>query len=411
VLSFTQDVPERQAFPLGIYLVPYARKVDKHSSASNKGKGVEEADIHTDPESDVEALLVARRPVKKAKTKQDAAAAADKAAGGAGGVAAGAEPKPQDPVAAGKKEKKLEFVSPSGWDELSAADVASLEAPPQINLIFDSVHGYNGKKCSGNIGVLKGGEVVYPVGSTVLVLDRILNKYKVFSGHDDMVTCLTVGPDKETIATATVAAEIWDAEREKWRCEPELCIWNGSSLSLKHRFRKDFESCIVALSFAKKEPWIVVVGGDDSKEMAIVVYDYEKGSTVVKEDRAGKNRIISLAVNPIAKPAELSFVTVGVRHVSFWSFERGRLVVRKAVYDCGRGSETMVSVAFTDPDHVSADRDVTFTGSKDGRVFIWKGIKAVWNVQCCTGAPNPKYGGFTSTKVQTLTHLLVQKYK
>ena len=136
MLSFTQDVPERQAFPLGIYLVPYAKKVGKHSSASNKGKGevVQEADIHTDPESDVESLLVARRPVKKTKTKQEEAAAAGKAAGGAGGAPLSAEPKPQDPVAAGKKEKKLEFVAPSGWDELSAADVASLEAPPQVNL-------------------------------------------------------------------------------------------------------------------------------------------------------------------------------------------------------------------------------------------------------------------------------------
>ena len=69
----------------------------------------------------------------------------------------------------------------------------------------------------------------------------------------------------------------------------------------------------------------------------------------------------------------------------FWNLQCGKLVGRKGTYDIGRSSESMMSIAFTDPDHVSASKDIVFTGSKDGRVFIWRDTKAVLNVQCCSG--------------------------
>ena len=76
---------------------------------------------------------------------------------------------------------------------------------------------------------------------------------------------------------------------------------------------------------------------------------------------------------------------VGVRHVRFWTRLRGRLSFKRGTYDVKGGSETMLCVAFTDPDHVSAAKDVVFTGSKDGRVWIWRDTKALWNIQCCKG--------------------------
>jgi len=338
MLSFTSDVPEGQIFPLSVYLIPYVKKAKKKAEAQDTGEA-------SDAESDVDALLQARRGVSK-KNHVD-------------------EEK--------KTEKKLDFSAPTGWDELDSADVGSLESAPLFRLTFDSMHGYNGRTSSRNIGVLKAGEVVYPVGSSIIVHDRSQNKQKTFSHHNDIVMCLAVNHDKEILASATIGAK------------PELFIWNGYSFAVKQRFVDDHESCITALSFAEKDPWIASIGGDDSREMTIVVYDYVQGTTVAKEDRAGKNRIISIAFNPHMRSGEMSFVTVGVRHVRFWSLQRGKLVGRKGTYDIGCGSESMLSIAFTDPTHVSASKDITFTGSKDGRVFIWRDTKAVWNVQCCSG--------------------------
>lgn len=341
VLSFAADVPEGQRFPLSVYLIPYIKKVKKKDDGLDTGET-------SDAESDVDLILYARRGISKKKD----------------GVVE--EKKDED-------KKKLEFAAPTGWDELGPTDVEKLDAKPQYRITFDSMHGYNGRKCRGNIGVLKEGEIVYPVGSSVVVHDRAQNKQKIFSSHEDTVMCLAVGPDRETVATATIGED------------PEVLIWNGYSLALKQRFRKDHESCVVALSFSYKDNWIASVGGDDSKEMTIAVYDYVQGTTVIKEDRAGKSRIISIAFNPNVRAGEMHFVTVGVRHVRFWSLQRGKLVGRKGTYDIGRGSESMIAVAFTDPNHASAHKDVTFTGSKDGRIFIWRDAKAIYTVQSFKG--------------------------
>ena len=343
ILSATTDVPEGQRFPLTISLIPYSKKVKKAKDGEDLGE-------NSEAESDVDSLLIARRGISKKKKVVD---------------------EKDEPTK--KKEEKLEFVAPSGWDEVSREAKDSLEKAPPYRLTFDSMHGYNGRKAQANICVLKGGEIVYPVGSSVVVYDRSQNKQTAFSKHAGEVMCLALSHDKESVVSATKGSE------------PEVLVWNPYSFQVRQHFRKDFDSCIAALSFSRNDTWVAVVGGDDSQENVIVVYDYAQGTTVVKEQHAGKNRIIAIAFNPHMRTGELSFVTVGVRHVRFWSLLRGKLTGRKGSYDTRGGSESMLSVAFTDPEHVSAVKDITFTGSKDGRIFIWKDTKAVWNVQCCKG--------------------------
>jgi WD40 repeat protein len=343
VLSATTDVPEGQRFPLNVSLIPYIKKVKKAKEGEDLGETSE-------AESDVDSLLIARRGVSKKKKVENAEDERNE-----------------------ETEKKLEFVAPSGWDEVSREQVDSLEKAPPYRLTFDSMHGYNGRKGQANICVLKGGEIVYPVGSSVVVYDRTLNKQTAFSKHEGEVMCLAVSYDKESVASATKGTY------------PEILVWNAYSFQVRHRFHNDFDCCIAALSFSRNDSWVAAVGGDESQENVLVVYDYAQGSTVIKEEHAGKNRIIAIAFNPHVRAGEMSFVTVGVRHVRFWSMQRGKLVGRQGSYDVRGGSESMLSIAFTDPEHVSGVKDITFTGSKDGRVFIWKDTKAVWNVQCCKG--------------------------
>jgi WD40 repeat protein len=353
ILSFTSDVPEGQTFPLSVLLIPYVRKSKK--ADTEKGK---EADIGetSDPESDVDSLLQARSTVIKKKvspTKEKSLTKEDE-----------------------KEEKKQELdkhVAPTGWDDIPLTHVRALESAPLYKLTLESMHGYNGRKSRGNIFVLKQGQVVYPVGSSVVVHDRSSKKQAAFLGHQALVTSLAMSPDKETLASATGGED------------PELCIWNGLTLVCKQRFRNDHEGCIVALSFARNDSWIASVSGEDGKEMRIFIYDYKKGTTVLSEERAGKNRIISMAFNPHVRFGEVSFVTVGERHVRFWSRVREKLSFRKGIFDTPGGSESMLAVAYTDPDHLSADKDIVLTGSKDGRVWIWRDAKALWNVQTCTG--------------------------
>ena len=270
ILSSTSDVPEGQRFPMSVYLIPYQQKIKKaeQGAAEDLGEG-------TDAESDVEVLLSARQGVVKKANHRDEA------------------------TQGMREQSKLEaFVAPSGWDDLSPADVGTLESAPLYKLTAQSMHGYNGRRGRGNLGTLKEGELVYPVGGAVVVHDRSRNKQSAFSGHHDLVSCLAVGHDKETVASATAGDE------------PEICVWNGYTLVLHQRFRDDHDACIVALSFSKNDPWLASVGGGDGREMKIVIYDYARGSTVLTEDHAGKNRIMSMAFNPHVRIGEVSFVTV-----------------------------------------------------------------------------------------------------
>ena len=101
----------------------------------------------------------------------------------------------------------------------------------------------------------------------------------------------------------------------------------------------------------------------------------------------GKNKILAVACNTHDRGGGgLTFTTVGVRHLRFWTLSRGRLTSKKGIYTgVPPGSRTMLCVAYTDPTHDTARPEITLTGSKDGKVYIWKDNKACKAVSALEG--------------------------
>ncbi len=172
---------------------------------------------------------------------------------------------------------------------------------------------------------------------------------------------------------------------------------------------------------------LVCVTGDEDNTVSIV--DWKAGKVTCSE-RGDKNRILAVTCNPFDRSGQLNFVTVGVRHIKFWSMQRGRLSAKKGsfgslaptsrtmlcasftgVYVCicvctyisshsahrltriaftytcmyvlimltdGRLTHTHIhACTFADPTHDTGVADVALTGSKDGKVYIWRDTRAV----------------------------------
>ena len=58
---------------------------------------------------------------------------------------------------------------------------------------------------SPNVLVLKSGEVVFPASGVIVMHDAATGKQRVFTGHDDDVTCLAVHPGGVVVASAAMA--------------------------------------------------------------------------------------------------------------------------------------------------------------------------------------------------------------
>ena len=69
---------------------------------------------------------------------------------------------------------------------------------------------------SPNLFYTKAGDVVYYTAAVGIVYDDDNNRQKFFLRHDNDVQCLTIHPDRDTIATGQIGKEptvwIWSAQ-------------------------------------------------------------------------------------------------------------------------------------------------------------------------------------------------------
>ncbi|XP_072293600.1 echinoderm microtubule-associated protein-like 6 isoform X2 [Eucyclogobius newberryi] len=228
------------------------------------------------------------------------------------------------------------------------------------DLELEHVFGFRGYDCRNNLHYLNdGAEIVYHTAATAIVHSFSNGTQSFYQEHTDDILCLTVNQHpkyKNTIATG----QIGDCS-EFPGSTPSIHIWDALSKQTLSILRCPHSKGVGYVNFSATGKLLLSVGVEP--DHTITVWRWQEGSRVCC--RAGHpDRIFVVEFRP---DSDTQFVSVGIKHVKFWTLAGGALMYKKGVVgtvEDGR-LQTMLSVAF-------GANNLTFTGGINGDVYVWR---------------------------------------
>ncbi|RDD40098.1 Echinoderm microtubule-associated protein-like 6 [Trichoplax sp. H2] len=223
---------------------------------------------------------------------------------------------------------------------------------------LDHVFGYRGFDTRNNLHYLSNGNIVYHAAGTGIVRDMANGTQSFYLEHTDDILCLSVNqnPKFENIVVTGQLGKVAMAH-----------VWHASSKETLSILRGFHKGGICAVNFSSSGKLVLTVGIDDNHSVA--VWQWQDG-TRVATSHDHNERILYAQFRP---DSNSHFVTVGVKHVKFWTVAGGALLGKRGVFGQGAGEDlsnlkmqTMLSIAF-------APNNVTYTGAMSGDVYVWSG--------------------------------------
>ncbi|CAF1474328.1 unnamed protein product, partial [Adineta steineri] len=221
---------------------------------------------------------------------------------------------------------------------------------PDEGLTLDYVFGYRGYDCRDNVFWLKTNEIVYHVAALGIVLNTEQNTQKFYNYHTDDILCLAVSPDMSVVATGQIGRD------------PPIHVWDPVEMKTISILKGQHYRGICALGFSKSGKRLATVGLDDYH--TIVIWDWKKGEKLASQ-RGHNDKIFCLRWNP---HDEDRFVTVGVKHIKFWTQAGGGMTSKQGVFGkiSGKtGKQNQMCVVF------GKTVETCITGGSDGCIYIW----------------------------------------
>ncbi|XP_041352370.1 echinoderm microtubule-associated protein-like 6 isoform X2 [Gigantopelta aegis] len=220
---------------------------------------------------------------------------------------------------------------------------------PTNSLKLEYVHGYRGYDCRNNLFYTQNGEIVYHVAAVGIVYNKEKNQQRFYLEHTDDILCLCIHPIKDLIATGQVGRD------------PSIHIWDAETLKTGAILKGHHQRGICALDFSVDGKKLVSVGLDDNH--SVVVWDWKKGEKLAST-RGHKDKIFVAKWNPFDNN---KLVTVGVKHIKFWSQAGGGFTSNRGTMGKVAKLCDMLCVSY------GKTADTCFSGGSDGNVFIWNG--------------------------------------
>ncbi|CAF0889090.1 unnamed protein product [Brachionus calyciflorus] len=232
----------------------------------------------------------------------------------------------------------------------------------EINgLKLSHIHGYRGFDCRDNLFYINDGTcIVYHAAAAGIVYDIAKNEQSFYLQHTDDIISLAVNENpkfKNIVATGQIGKS------------PTIHIWNALTKETQSILSGSTNSQgICSLDFSSNGKLLVSVALDDN--YTISVWRWKEGSLVASASGDVRpNRIFRAMFRPDSSTV---FVSVGFKHVKFWSLAGSELIKRKGVLTDWNSTgkklkkmPTMLSIGF-------GLENLSYTGSMGGDVFIWK---------------------------------------
>ncbi|XP_055878559.1 echinoderm microtubule-associated protein-like 6 isoform X2 [Biomphalaria glabrata] len=218
---------------------------------------------------------------------------------------------------------------------------------PECRLRLEWVYGYRGHHCRNNLYYTANKDIVYFVAGVGIVYSIRDHKQRFFLGHNDDIVSLALHPDRTLVATGQIGEA------------PYICVWDSVTTDTVSILKNGHKDGIASLGFNKEGNLLVSVGLDPGS--TIIVWSWQKGN-IISTVKADVEKVFDIQFNPF-KPNTI--VSVGVKHIVFWSLCGNALTPAKGVFGKAGEIQTMLCLAF-------GKESVTFSGTLSGDVYIWK---------------------------------------
>jgi microtubule-associated protein-like 6 len=232
--------------------------------------------------------------------------------------------------------------APTGWK-----DPKDVNKPPQYTLELEFVHGYRGFDSRDNVYYTASGEVLYSAAGVGIVYNRRAHVQRFFMEHTDDIICVAIHPEGNIAATGEIGKAAL------------ICVWDTTTMQCISKLQGHHQRGVVAVAFSREGDKLFSVGMDDDHSVAC--WDWSK-STLISEARGDKNKILAISVSPYEDQA----VTVGLKHIRFWTWNNNMLKAQKGIFGKKGMLQSILSIEFTGP-------GLTLTGTADGHIYVWKG--------------------------------------
>ncbi|MGH0174886.1 UNVERIFIED_CONTAM: hypothetical protein FKN15_069133 [Acipenser sinensis] len=221
------------------------------------------------------------------------------------------------------------------------------------DLVLELVFGYRGNDCRNNVHYLnEGADIIYHTAAVGIVFNLSTASQSFYTEHTDDILCLTINQHPKfpnVVATGQVVTS------------PSIHVWDAMNKQTLSVLRCFHSLGVCSVSFSATGKLLLSVGLD--LEHTITIWKWQEGAKIAS--RAGHTQRVFVA--EFRPDSDTQFVSVGIKHVRFWTLAGRALLSKKGVLSSIEDArmQTMLSVAF-------GANNLTFTGTISGDVCVWK---------------------------------------
>ncbi|KAB1277577.1 Echinoderm microtubule-associated protein-like 5 [Camelus dromedarius] len=249
--------------------------------------------------------------------------------------------------------------APPQPEKLQTNNVGKKKRPIE-DLVLELVFGYRGRDCRNNVHYLNDGDdIIYHTASVGILHNVATGTQSFYQEHNDDILCLTVNQHPKFI-NIVATGQVGDSA-DMSATAPSIHIWDAMNKQTLSILRCYHSKGVCSVSFSATGKLLLSVGLDS--EHTITIWRWQEGAKVAS--RAGHSQRIFVA--EFRPDSDSQFVSVGVKHVKFWTLAGRALLSKKGLLSTLEDArmQTMLAVAF-------GANNLTFTGTISGDVCVWK---------------------------------------
>ncbi|XP_077381859.1 echinoderm microtubule-associated protein-like 6 isoform X9 [Festucalex cinctus] len=243
-------------------------------------------------------------------------------------------------------------------DKLLRNNVSKKKAVEDLQL--DHVFGYRGLDCRNNLHYLNdGADIIFHTAAAAVVQNLSSGTQSFYLEHTDDILCLTVNQHPK-YQNVIASGQIGD-NSELPGLSPCIHVWDAVSKQTLSILRCSHAKGVAYVNFSATGKLLLSVGVEP--EHVITVWRWQEGARVSSKG-GHPERIFAVEFRP---DSDSQFVSVGVKHIKFWTLAGGALLYKKGVLGAVDDArmQTMLAVAF-------GANNLTFTGAINGDVYVWR---------------------------------------